>query len=276
LAHTRRFVESVHSGTDVPHELIVVDNGSGTETAAYLAESADVVVRNEENRGFAAAMNQGLDRARGRYVAFCNNDIVLPPGWASRLVAHLEDEGVGIVVPALTNALRKRTVRETPGADVEVLLPFEAPPSAVVYAMRTETARGLGGFGEEYAVASGEDTDLAFKSWVNGLAMVFDSRVLVQHESKGTARNLDDWAALWRRNRDVFLVKWTSEAPDVPRLPSCPPADFAYRLSVARSVAGWMSLTYRTRDKLNDLRARTSRGSRARRLLRLARQRKAA
>lgn len=269
LALTTAFVDSVRAQTDVPYELIVVDNGSEPATAAALAELADVLVRNEENAGFAAGMNQGLERAQGRFVAFCNNDTVVPAAWASRLVEHFDAGGVGIVVPAVTAALRKRNVRDAPGTEVEVLRPFESPPAAVVYVMETETARALGGFGTEYAVASGEDTDLAFKAWVNGLDFVFDTRVLVEHVSKGTAKNLDDWKSLWRANRELFLDKWTSDDLDVPRIPGCDPAGFEYRAQVARSMATWMRDYYAARDKLTELRARRSLVRRIARRLRL-------
>lgn len=253
--HTRAFVDSVRAHTDVPYELILVDNGSDGPTAAALPALADVLVRNDENLGFGAGMNQGLERARGRFVAFCNNDTVVPERWASRLLEHFESGSTGIVVPAVTASLRKRNVRSAPGDSVEVLLPFESPPSAVVYVLETATARALGGFGAEYAVASGEDTDLAFKAWVNGLDFVFDTRVLVEHESKGTAKNLGDWKSLWRANREVFLDKWTSADLDVPRLPH-DEAGFEYRAAVARSAAAWMRDYYNARDKLAELRAR--------------------
>lgn len=256
LELTSAFAESVRRNTDVAYELIVVDNGSDEAAAAALPGLADVVVRNEENLGFAAGMNQGLERARGRFVAFCNNDLVVPERWASRLVEHFDGGSTGIVVPAVTAALRRRNVRDAPGDSVEVLRPFESPPAAVVYVMETATACALGGFGTEYAVASGEDTDLAFKAWVNGLDFVFDTRVLVEHVSKGTAKNLDDWKSLWRTNREVFLDKWTSDALDVPRLPECDAAGFEYRAAVARSVATWMRDYYTARDKVAELRAR--------------------
>lgn len=254
---TQRFVESVRQHTDVPYELILVDNGSDWRPATYVAAAGDSALRNETNLGFAVGMNQGLAQARGEIVAFCNNDTVLPPGWAPPLIEHLRDERVGIVVPAITKANLARTVRESPGDTVERLDPFEAPPPAVVYLLRTATARDLGGFSEEYELASGEDTDLAFTAWVNGLDLVYDSRVLVEHRAKGTARNLDDWEALWRRNRERFLEKWTSEKPAVPRLERCPPEEFDSRLAVARSVAGWMKGYFSTREKLRELQQRT-------------------
>ena len=91
LLYTQQFVESVRRHTDVPYELVVVDNGSAWEAANYASASADQAVLNETNRGFARGMNQGLAIARGRYVAFCNNDTLLPPDWAGHL---LQSRGV--------------------------------------------------------------------------------------------------------------------------------------------------------------------------------------
>jgi glycosyltransferase involved in cell wall biosynthesis/GT2 family glycosyltransferase len=250
LTWTQAFVESVRRHTDVPYELVIVDNGSGWEAKGYAREAADVAILNGRNRGFAAAMNQGLRRARGRAVAFCNNDTVLPPGWSSRLVAHLDDPSAGIVVPAVTAARNPLTVRREPGEEVERVRPFAPPPPAVVYVLRTETARALGGFGEEFEPAGSEDVDLAFKVWVNGLDIVYDSRVLVRHASKATAAaKLGDWEAVWRRNRKVLLAKWQSADPGVPRLRGQRGRDYQYRLQVAASVASWMDSYFEVRER---------------------------
>lgn len=253
LEQTQRCVESIRQHTNVPYEIVIVDNGSGWEAVNYAREAADVAIVNPRNLGFAHGMNQGLAAARGRFVAFCNNDILVPPGWASSLVSHLADGSTGIVVPAVTAARNARTVRDEPGDTVEVVAPFDAPPPAIVYVMETATAHELGGFGEEYEIASAEDVDLAFKVWVNGLDLTYDSRVLVEHVSKGTARTkLIDWEELWRRNRELFLAKWQDPDADIPRLAECPEADFRYRRLVAASVAGWMERYFKTRDSQGD------------------------
>ena len=62
-----------------------VDDG----TAEYLAGVQDAspvpvtVIANATNRGFPAAINQGLEYARGEYLVLLNNDVVVTDGWLS-------------------------------------------------------------------------------------------------------------------------------------------------------------------------------------------------
>jgi glycosyltransferase involved in cell wall biosynthesis/GT2 family glycosyltransferase len=251
LLYTQRCVETIRRHTDVPYELIVVDNGSAWEARHYAERAADEPVLHMENRGFAAGMNAGLAAASGRYVAFCNNDTEFPQDWASRLIeAHGKFSTIGITVPAVTEARNGRTVRSEPGDTIEVLDPFEAPPAAVVYLMDAATARELGGWSEEFPVASGEDIDLAFRVWVNDLDIVFDTRVVVDHIGKGTAAvKIGNWRELWDANGRILLEKWTSSDIDVVRLDSCDPVRWERNLRTARAVAGWMDKYFTTRRR---------------------------
>jgi GT2 family glycosyltransferase len=249
LLYTQQFAESVRRHTDVPYELVIVDNGSAWEAANYARAAADQSVLNDSNLGFARGMNQGLAAARGRYVAFCNNDTVLPPGWASNLLETARGHpNAGIVVPAVSAARNQVNVRVEPGTEIEVLPPFSAPPAAIIYVMPAEVVRALGAWGEEYEIASGEDVDLAFKVWVNDLDIVYDQRALVQHVGKGSASRLDDWQSLWAKNRKRFLDKWMG-AGTAPRLDSCDPERFARNREIARAVAGWMDRYFGVRDR---------------------------
>lgn len=249
LAYTQQFVDSVRRTTTVPYELIIVDNGSAWEAAHYAQAAADVAILNPTNLGFARGMNQGLAAARGDHVLFCNNDTVLPEGWDVHLLGTVAAfDRAGIVVPAVTAARNDATVRCAPGDEVVVLPSFSAPPPAIVYLMRRDLVGRLGGWCEDYEVASGEDVDLCFAVWVNDLDIVFDSRVLVQHVGKGTASRLDDWQGLWARNRRRFLDKWGSDA-EVPRLTSCDDERFERNRRTAAAVAAWMDRYFRARDR---------------------------
>jgi GT2 family glycosyltransferase len=254
LPLTRRCVESVRANTDVPYELIVVDNGSDPEAAAYATSVADVPVRNDENVGFAAGMNTGLRAASGHRVAFLNNDTEVPPGWASPLLATFDDfPTAGIVLPAVTAAGNPYSVRTEPGTERAVVPPFRNLPSGVVYVMDRATAEALGGWDERYGRASAEDLDLLWKVWVNGLDVVLDERVLVAHVGSASVEGIDDRTDLYRRNRLAFAARWSSGV-DVPDLGRIEPADFARRVEAGAAAATWMGRAFASEDSAEDLR----------------------
>ncbi|MEP6742091.1 MAG: glycosyltransferase family 2 protein, partial [bacterium] len=81
-------------------EIIVVDNASTDETPEMLSILGDLVrvIRNEENRGFVDACNQGAAVARGQFLVFLNNDTKVLPGWLDHLLTTIENRrSVGAV-----------------------------------------------------------------------------------------------------------------------------------------------------------------------------------
>ena len=75
--------------------VVVVDNGSTDGSADglpnRLAEAPIVTVQNEENRGFAAACNQGAALGQAPFVLFLNTDVEVEPGSLATPAAYLRD-----------------------------------------------------------------------------------------------------------------------------------------------------------------------------------------
>src|SRR5439155_12254163 len=101
-------LRSISAAThDLSYEVIVVDNASADGSADMVAaEFPDVqLVRNSENRGFAAANNQALSHARGCYVLLLNSDARLRPGAINEMAGFLDAQPtVGVVGGQLFNA----------------------------------------------------------------------------------------------------------------------------------------------------------------------------
>lgn len=107
LEYTRACLEHLVLNTDVPMRLVVVDNASHDGSREFLAVWVGqagrerFVISNEQNQGFARACNQGMNFAPpGSFVALVNSDLMVPPRWASRILAHFTDtEKVAAVGP---------------------------------------------------------------------------------------------------------------------------------------------------------------------------------
>ena len=92
-------VRSLLAATPQP-EVIVVDNGSRDGSVAMVRREFPQVrlLVNEVNRGFAAANNQGMAAARGRYFLLLNSDAALRRGALRTMVAYAEAHPrVGVV-----------------------------------------------------------------------------------------------------------------------------------------------------------------------------------
>jgi O-antigen biosynthesis protein len=261
LELTRRCVQSVRSNTSSEYELIIVDNGSTDGGADYAAGAADKAVINSENLGFAAGNNSGLAVATGSHVAFVNNDTVLPAGWDVSLTEILDTKlQTGMVLPAVSAAGNPVTVRNEPGETIETLLPFGEFPSGVVVVLRRSQIEALGGWNEAYERASGEDLDLAFSVWAHGLDVVLDSRVLVEHESQASMKEVPGLAALYRTNLERFLDRWDA-GPDGPILDTIDREDYLRNLARARTAVAWIRRMLAARDESATLRQEVEKAS---------------
>lgn len=137
-------------------EVIVVDDASDDGTAGALAAfpaGALTVIANAEPAGVSRARNAGLAAARGRWVAFLDDDDVWAP---DRLRAQLEelarrpDAGWACVASVVVDASLRIIGAQHPPRAAELpgsILRYNAVPGGASGVLaRTELVRELGGF----------------------------------------------------------------------------------------------------------------------------------
>lgn len=94
--HLRETVESILSQTFGDFEIILVDDGSGDASGVicdeYMAADHRVKVIHKENGGVSSARNEGIGKARGEYITFCDSDDYLEPCYLSELLNAAENE----------------------------------------------------------------------------------------------------------------------------------------------------------------------------------------
>jgi GT2 family glycosyltransferase len=84
----------------ITFEVIVIDNSSSDGSAAMVREefSQVILIKNSQNRGFAAANNQGMAIAKGRYVLLLNSDTIILDNAISKMVSFADNHSDAAVI----------------------------------------------------------------------------------------------------------------------------------------------------------------------------------
>lgn len=132
LAVLRACFVSVAASEPVDAEVFVVDNGGREETRLLLAEVLPnaTYITNPDNRGFAAAVNQGMRKATGEYVLLLNPDTVLPPTTLETVTAHMDadaDVGIGSCIIRYPDGTLQESIRRFPTLVDQLVVMLKLP-----------------------------------------------------------------------------------------------------------------------------------------------------
>ena len=118
-------IETVWAQTMQDFELIVVDNGSTDESLeiarSYVGRPNYILIENGYNTGFSYAVNQGIRRAQGEYVALFNNDAFAEPDWLENLIKTAEADPRIFGVSSLMIRHYERELADDAGDYVTIL-----------------------------------------------------------------------------------------------------------------------------------------------------------
>ncbi len=224
---TEECIAAVRENTaDVEYELIAVDNGSTPEfKPPFTGFNETILIRNDENKGFPVAVNQGIAAATGDIIILLNNDVIVTPEWAERLTRQLETFAIVGPVTNFCAGAQKVTVDpyETPdelhaaARDLADTCDNAANHVSFVIgflmAFKKSLWEEIGPFDESLFPCSGEEIDFCLTAREAGhkIGMVHD--VYVHHYGSQTFDAMEaagelDYMEVVERNEKHLSEKW--------------------------------------------------------------------
>jgi GT2 family glycosyltransferase len=215
---TKDCVDSIKKWTKYPFRLILVDNASDRETAAYLDSvngEKTLFIRNGINQGFVKAVNQGIAASDAPYICVMNNDTLATEGWLEEMVRIAESaKDIGIVNPA-SNNLGQRPAKGEPIELYANRLKSEKGKyvelgSAIGFCMliKREVIQRLGGFDEIYGMGNFEDTDFSRRAVKEGYRCVMACGAYVYHRESSSFKMVKTFNEDFERNREIYECRW--------------------------------------------------------------------
>ncbi len=199
-------MQALEAQTFTNYEVIVVDNNSTDGSVELLESSFGQVqlIRNTENRGFAAANNQAIRGSAAPFVATLNNDTRPEPGWLDALVTAMEAaQGVGACASKMLFANQPGVINSAGIAidragiawdrlggttdcpdEAHLYDVFGACAGAALY--RRTMLEEIGLFDDDF-FAYLEDVDLAWRAQAAGWRTLYVPSARVIHHHSGTS-----------------------------------------------------------------------------------------
>ena len=196
------------------YEIILIDNNSSDGTDKLVEEKYKTItyIRNETNKGYAPAVNQGIKDSNGKYILLLGSDTVLKPGSLSKCISFLDNnDNAGAVgcklvfpdgkpqgnckkFPTLKNGIYTYLSLDRLNHDYDMLWfnydkTVKVDQIATTFLMiRSDLIKKLGGFDERYKILY-NDVDLCKRIWNENKEIYFlhDAEV-IHHGSYSTKK----------------------------------------------------------------------------------------
>jgi GT2 family glycosyltransferase len=198
--------------TNYPNfEIIFVDNGSVDGSAQFIkrifeSDARVKVVELRDNYGYALGNNIGASVARGKYIAFINNDVIVTSNWLNELINTLEKDtiigavqgkilragsnqidSIGMFIDYFGNII-KIGEKESDGPEFNrVSEIFSVTGSCFV--VRKDAFREIGGFDKNYFLMF-EEIDLSWRLRLAGYKIVYIPASTVYHMVGATTKEI--------------------------------------------------------------------------------------
>lgn len=175
-------------------EIVIVDDGGPQSLEPLIGAWNQLPVRLTVRKrgGPAKARNTGAEMARGRFLAFIDDDCIPLPGWLSALVRELERRPDHLLGGRVTNGLPEDPYAAATQSITTYARQYYRSEAANEpffttnnLALSTERFRHVGGFDTSIRSATGEDREFCdrWRSYGYPMAEVADAEVVHAHPS---------------------------------------------------------------------------------------------
>ena len=209
-------------------EIILVDNGSTDGSVEFLKKNYPQVkvFRFPKNRGFSTAVNLGIKKAKGKYIALLNNDTEVDKDWLRSLVVAAEESNPEVMFFAskMVNfyqrdllddcgdgytwygrAYKRGLKQKDRGRFDQKEFIFGACAGAALY--KRELFEKIGFFDEDF-FAYNEDVDLSFRAQLAGFKCLYVPTAVVYHIKGGFSDNPLAFFLGTRNTLNVIVKNW--------------------------------------------------------------------
>jgi GT2 family glycosyltransferase len=198
--------------TNYPNfEVIFVDNGSVDGSAQFIKRMFEPdarvkVVELQKNYGYALGNNIGASIAKGKYIAFINNDVIVTSNWLNELINALEkDTTIGAVQGKILRAgsnqidstgmfidyfgnVIKRAGKEPDSPEFNYVSEIFSV-SGSCFVVRKDAYREVGEFNKNYFLMF-EEIDLSWRLQLAGYRIVYIPTSIVHHMVGTTTKEI--------------------------------------------------------------------------------------
>jgi GT2 family glycosyltransferase len=185
-------------------EVVIVDDGSRPSVESVVEprrRRLAITLCTQSGGGPARARNRGAGIARGRFLAFTDDDCRPAPGWLEELAACLESAPNAIVGGRTVNALEDNVFAVASQGLISYLYDYFNRDPAMPWflaanniALEAKRFHSAGGFDPAFPTAAAEDRDLCERLRDCGSPMVYASAAVVYHLHPLTLRTF------WRQH----------------------------------------------------------------------------
>lgn len=175
-------------------QIIVVDDGSTDDSVDYLKKVGGIeLIIQPKNKGFAAAVNNGVKNASGRLVLLLNSDVAPTKGFLNPLIKHFEKNPklFAVAVTDRSHEDGKVHLRGRGGASIKkgfilhYALPIKSGQTLWVSGgsglFDKQKFLDLSGFDTLFAPFYWEDIDLSYRARKAGYYCLFEPKSKVDH-----------------------------------------------------------------------------------------------